>query len=47
MKKVLVSIVLILLTNILYAKKANLYINNWNSMKYDYYKTWIYPLVKF
>jgi TolB-like protein len=27
-------------------KKALLYINNWNSMKENYYKTWVYPLLK-
>ena len=29
------------------AKKARLIINYWNFMKEDYYKTWVYPLIKF
>jgi hypothetical protein len=28
-------------------KKASLVINNWNSMKENYYITWVYPLLKF
>jgi hypothetical protein len=28
-------------------QKAFLYVTNWNSMKENHYKTWVYPLLKF